>query len=133
LRDNDIDVAGATALATALRTNGALSTLWLGKNKVGDEGVIALVEALKESASKGKGKIAYLDLHKNNITKVGIASLTTLVSESPTLAALGLAGTKMQFTETEVMQSCAKENPEIGRAKAVRLWMGADMNKWPDF
>ena len=56
-----------------------------------------------------------------------------LLSESPTLAALGLAGTKMQFTETEVMQSCAKENPEIGRAKAVRLWMGADMNKWPDF
>ena len=133
LRDNDIDVAGATALATALRTNGALSTLWLGKNKVGDEGVIALVEALKESASKGKGKVAYLDLHKNNITKVGIASLTTLVSESPTLAALGLAGTKMQFTETEVMQTCAKENPEIGRAKAVRLWMGPDMNKWPDF
>ena len=39
----------------------------------------------------------------------------------------------MQFTETEVMQTCAKENPEIGRAKAVRLWMGPDMNKWPDF
>jgi len=129
LRDNEIDAAGASALATALKTNGALSTLWLGRNKLGDEGVAALSEALLA----GKSKLAYLDLHKNSITKVGVASLTTLVAESPSLAALGLAGTKMQFTETEVMQNAAKEKAEIGRQKAVRLWMGTDMNKWPDF
>jgi len=131
LRDNDIDATGAAALATAFKTNGALSTLWLGKNKLADDGVVALVDALV--SGKGKSKISILDLHKNNITKVGVASLTSLVAESPTLTALGLAGTKMQFTETEVMQNAAKEKPELGRAKAVRLWMGTDMAKWPEF
>jgi len=131
LRENDIDQAGARAIAKALQSNSAIVTLWLGKNKIGDEGTIALVEALL--AAKHTSKVAYFDLHKNNITKVGIASLTTLVAQSPSLTALGLAGTKMQFTETEIMQTNAKENPELGRTKPVRLWMGTDMNKWPDF
>ena len=65
-------------------------------------------------------------------TKTAITRLTQLVSESPTLTALGLAGMRMQLTETEIMQNAAKENPEIGRLKPVRLWVGSDMKNWPD-
>ena len=129
LRDNDVMEPGAAAVAAALEINGTLSTLWLGKNRIGDEGVVAIASALV--ANKQKSQIAILDLHKNGTTKVGHASLTQLLNESLGLTALGLAGAKMQFTETEAMQSAAKEKPEIGRAKAVRLWMGSDMNKWP--
>ena len=131
LRENEIEAAGARALAEALRSNGALSTLWLGKNKLLDDGVVAVAEALM--AARHKSKMSVLDLHKTGITKVGISSLTQLVGDSPTLTALGLAGIKMQFTETEVLQSAGKEKPELGRAKAVRLWMGTDMTKWPEF
>jgi len=131
LRDNDIEVAGAKAMASALRANGALSTLWLGKNKLQDDGVVALVDALL--AAKDGSKVANLDLHKTGMTKTGITKLNDLVSESPSLAALALVGVKLQFTETEVLQKLAKERPEIGRAKPVRLWMGTDLNKWPDF
>jgi len=129
LRDNDVMEAGAAAVAAALEINGTLSTLWLGKNRIGDEGVVAIASALV--ANKQKSQISILDLHKNGTTKVGHTSLTQLLNESLSLTALGLAGAKMQFTETEAMQSAAKEKPEIGRAKAVRLWMGSDMNKWP--
>jgi len=131
LRDNDIDQTGARAVAAAMRGNSTIVTLWLGKNKFGDEGTIALVDALV-AASK-TSKLAHLDLHKNSITKAGIASLTAYVADSPSLIALGLAGTKLQFTETELMQANAKEKPEIGRSKPVRLWMGPDMKNWPDF
>ena len=67
------------------------------------------------------------------ISKPAVASLTKLIGESPTLLALGVAGSKLQFLETEAMQQAAKERPEIGRNKPVRLWLGTDMAKWPDF
>jgi len=93
--------------------------------------VVALADAL--IAARHKSKMSVLDLHKTGITKVGITSLTQLVGDSPTLTALGLAGIKLQFTETEILQGAAKEKAEIGRTKAVRLWMGTDMAKWPEF
>ena len=73
-----------------------------------------------------------LDLHKNNISKPAVPALTRLIGESHSLVALALAGSKLQFIETEAMQQAAKENPQLGRSKPVRLWMGSDMNKWPD-
>jgi len=131
VRDNDIQVKGAGAVAEALKTNSALSTLWLGKNKLGDEGIALIVNSL--IANKAMSKVSILDLHKNGTTKVGHSSVAQLLAESPTLTALSLAGTKMQFTESDAMQTAAKEKAEIGRAKAVRLWTGSDMAKWPAF
>ena len=129
LRDNDIDGAGASAIAACLLKNEAVSTLWLGKNKMNNEGVISVIDALTEAKAS---KIANLDLHKNNVSKPAMASITKLLAESSTLMCLGLAGAKLQFIETEALQQAAQPKPELGRAKAVRLWMGNDMNKWPD-
>ena len=47
------------------------------------------------------------------------------------LTSLSLAGTKLEFTDTDALQGAAKENPELGRTKAVRLWMGKDNKNWP--
>ena len=130
LRENNLELAGAHAVASALRTNAALSTLWLGKNKLQNEGVEAIATAIVEAGATSR--VAVLDLHKNGLSKPCVPSITRLIGASPTLALLGLAGSKLQFIETEAMQQAAKEKPEIGRTKPVRLWLGAEMSKWPD-
>ena len=130
LRENDIDVGGASAIASAITVNTALTTLWLGKNKLQNDGVEAIAEAVVQAGHKSA--LAMLDLHKNNISKPAVPALTRLIGESHSLVALALAGSKLQFIETEAMQQAAKENPQLGRSKPVRLWMGSDMNKWPD-
>ena len=38
--------------------------------------------------------------------------------------------TKLEFTDTDTLQAAAK-GEEIGRAKAVRLWMGKDTKNFP--
>ncbi len=35
------------------------------------------------------------------------------------------------FTDTAALQTAAKERDDLGRAKAVRLWMGKDHRNWP--
>jgi hypothetical protein len=131
LQENEIDVDGAGAIASALKTNRDISTLWLGKNKMGNEGIDAIVDALLEA--KLRSGLAVLDVHKNGITKNGIAAITRLLGELPSITAIALVGSKLQFTEAEAMQQAAKENPEMGRSKPVRLWIGTDMNKFPEF
>ena len=130
LRDTDMDAGGGEAVARVMRESKSLTTLWLGKNRLGNEGVTALVDALLDA--KYRSKLATLDLHKNGLTKVGISSVTRLVEESPSLVALALGGSKIQFTETEVLQNAAKENATIGRTKPVRMWMGTDLKNWPE-
>ena len=55
-----------------------------------------------------------------------------LLSECYSLTALSAMGSKLEFTETEAMQAAAKEKPDLGRAKAVKLWFGADMKNFPE-
>ena len=38
----------------------------------------------------------------------------------------------MGFPDSEALTSAAKENPEIGRTKAVRLWTGKDSHRFPE-
>ena len=49
-----------------------------------------------------------------------------------TLSALSVMGAKLEFTETEALQMAAKEKPELGRLKPVKLWFGADMKNFPE-
>lgn len=60
LAGNDINDAGATALANVLINNTKLKNLGLSLNRIGDKGAIALVEALK--ANKG---LQVLNLSQN--------------------------------------------------------------------
>ena len=48
---NNIGPSGATAIAEALKVNGALTTLWLANNNVGDQGATAIGDALKVNSA----------------------------------------------------------------------------------
>ena len=47
LRNNKIGDQGAIAIGEALKVNGALTKLFLNRNSFGDQGAIAIGEALK--------------------------------------------------------------------------------------
>jgi Ran GTPase-activating protein (RanGAP) involved in mRNA processing and transport len=47
LRNNKIGNQGAIAIAEALKVNGALTFLWLEGNSIGNQGGAAIGEALK--------------------------------------------------------------------------------------
>ena len=51
LYGNQIGDKGATAIAEALKVNGAMKTLELGFNNIGDDGAKALASALEVNAS----------------------------------------------------------------------------------
>ena len=46
LENNKIGPSGATAIAEALKVNGALTELSLGGNRIGDQGATAIADAL---------------------------------------------------------------------------------------
>ena len=129
LLGNGIEQEGAQKVATALTKNKTLTAIWLGDNMLKDAGTSAIVDAL---LSVGAGsRLAQLDLSSNGIGSAGLKDIIKLLSQSPMLTSLSLAGTKLEFTDTDALQGAAKENPELGRTKAVRLWMGKDNKNWP--
>lgn len=128
LVQNDLEAAGAEALSGALKANTTLTALYLGCNRLGNDGVGAIVNALLEAGSRTS--VAQLDLHDNKIMAAGVKALLRLLSKSQSLSTLSLAGTKLEFTDTDALQSAAK-GEDIGRTKAVRLWMGKDNKSWP--
>ena len=46
LYNNQIGDQGAMAIGEALKVNGALTSLWLAENKIGDQGATAIAKAL---------------------------------------------------------------------------------------
>ena len=73
LMGNSIGDEGARALAEALKTNGALTTLNLQGNSIGTEGARALAEALKTN-----GALTELDLRQNSIPGSMLGTLSIL-------------------------------------------------------
>ena len=116
-------------MAGALKANGTLSTLWLGKNNIKNEGLAALVDGTLGSKNS---KLAVLDLQHNALTAAGLQPMQSLLSEVMSLTAVSLVGIKMDFTDMDALQTAGGAQPERGRSKAVRLWTGKDMNKFPD-
>ena len=129
LADNGLEAEGATKCAIALKNNRKLSSLWLGKNKLGNEGVSAVVDALLTAGSATR--LANLDLSNNGMGAPGVKACIKLLGECGSLAALCLAGSKLEFTDTDALQGAANVNADIGRTKAVRMWMGKDNKNWP--
>ena len=62
-----------------------LERIELEDNRVGDQIVLNLIECLIDG-----GKIAYLNLNKNNITDVGAKSIANLIEKCPNLRLLFL-------------------------------------------
>ena len=78
-----IGVEGAHALADLLRRDGlpALETLCFSGNKIQDEGVVALAEALCEMPQTS---LKELDLADVDMSDVGMKALALLVRRGPT-------------------------------------------------
>ena len=129
LAENGLEAEGASKCAICLKNNRTLSALWLGRNNLKNEGVSTVVDAMLAAGSGGR--LANLDLSNNAMGNVGVKACVKLLTECSSLACLSLAGTKLEFTDTDALQGAANVNPDIGRAKAVRLWMGKDNKNWP--
>ena len=89
----------------------------------------SLVEALLASKAT---KLSVLDLQNNDIRAAGLKALAGLLGGVMSFTALSVAGTKMEFTDTEALQTGAKEQPDKGRPKAVRLWTGKENKNFPE-
>ena len=59
LHDNSIGEAGATQLADALRINTSVEKLWLGFNSIGAEGATQLADALSTNTSVEKLNLVF--------------------------------------------------------------------------
>ena len=81
---------GITAIADALRVNGALTALNLSSDCLKDEGVSAVCEAIQ---SNKETKLASLNFADNNIGPVGANAVAAMVAVTGGLTSLNLAGT----------------------------------------
>ena len=78
-----IDAPGVEALAEGLRTNGALKTLDLSSNSIGDAGAQALAEALKTNEA-----LTQLFLRSNSIGDAGAQALAEALKTNEALTML---------------------------------------------
>ncbi|KOO27154.1 hypothetical protein Ctob_012414 [Chrysochromulina tobinii] len=85
LTGNNIGDEGAVAIAEALKVNAAVTNLFLIYNNIGDEGAIAIAEALKVNAV-----VTNLHLDANNIGAEGAKAIAEALKVNAVLTALGL-------------------------------------------
>ena len=79
---------GITAIADAVRVNGWLTALHLSSNRLEDEGIRAVCEAIK---SNKETKLASLNMGKNRIGSVGAKSVAAMVAVTGGLTSLDLS------------------------------------------
>ena len=82
LRWNSLGAEGAAALAPALAANGSLTALDLCYNKLKDEGVRAICEAIQ---SKKETKLVSLNFMHNGIGPVGANAVAVIVAVTGSL------------------------------------------------
>eukprot|EP00900_Chrysochromulina_parva_P012181 jgi/Chrpa1/20964/Chrysochromulina_OHIO_Genome00026601-RA len=84
---------GITAIAEALRVNGALTELSIYGNHVGDEGVVAICEAIQ---SNKETKLASLNFGNNGISPVGANAVAAMVALKCMYAPCGFTHHRME-------------------------------------
>ncbi|MFO1021448.1 MAG: hypothetical protein U0903_12240 [Planctomycetales bacterium] len=115
LASNGIGPCGV-ALANALKTHQGLRSLELGfsrstralhcqGNCLGDEGAIALADALKQNRT-----LMHLDLSRNGMTASGLAALIAALQENQTLQSLRIDGPG-QDVLADILQRNREQNP----------------------
>ena len=77
LSRNNLGAAGAAALAPALAANGGLAELSIYGNRVGDEGVGAICEAIQNNKET---KLTSLNFGLNGIGPVGANAVAAMVA-----------------------------------------------------
>lgn len=88
LRGNNIQAAGATALANGIKLNRSLRSLNLKWNTIGKDpsGVIALCEVLKSNLT-----ISHVDLRNNRVNNVGAKAIAEMLRANTTISHLDLS------------------------------------------
>ena len=92
LKDNGIDAAASIGIGLGIEKNNLLTNLDLSKNRIYDEGIIAIVNSLKKNI---KTPIGYLNIGYNSIKARGAKSVAELLKENKTLTELSLAANKL--------------------------------------
>ena len=85
LSSNYLYAVGAAALAPALAANGSLTALDLSVNKLKDEGVSTVCQAIQ---SNKETKLASLNFHHNDIGPVGANAVAAMVAVTGSLTSL---------------------------------------------
>jgi Ran GTPase-activating protein (RanGAP) involved in mRNA processing and transport len=102
---------GITAIADALRVNGALTKLSIYGNHIGDEGVRAICEAIQ---SNKETKLASLELGFNNIGQVGATSVAAMVAVTTGgLTKLSLAHDELGEEGTKAICEALEQNKTL--------------------
>ncbi|CAG9312143.1 unnamed protein product [Blepharisma stoltei] len=76
----------AKVIGEILRNNMNFSCIQLGKNTIGDEGVIQLIKLLRKNFS-----LVHLDISSNDITPSGAAEIFKIIKTHPSLASIDVS------------------------------------------
>jgi len=111
LRANQLDVEAAEALRTYLQDASCrLRKLWLGRNKIGEQGAKAMAQAVAVNQS-----LAMLDLQSNGIPDQGMRRVAECLNENHTLQVLLLWGNELVQANLEVYLHQFSRNEVKGR------------------
>ena len=106
---NSIKADGCRQLAKLLRGEDAsLNALSIGKNKIDDEGVEILAEALRKNQS-----LTLIDLSKNEFGDDGVAALAAALQSNTALRALNLDNNKIEDDGVEVLVDAIRKNTSL--------------------
>ena len=90
--NNGVGPVGATALAAVVAVTGSLTELSIYGNRVGDEGVCAICEAIQ---SNKETKLASLNFGENHIGPVGANAVAAMVAVTGALTELFIYGNRV--------------------------------------
>eukprot|EP00904_Undaria_pinnatifida_P003711 jgi/Undpi1/13340/HiC_scaffold_8.g02999.m1 len=126
LSQNQIHIRGARYLAEALRCNGSLVSLLLGRNLIGDEGAELLATAIPHSPS-----LAELDVSSNGLTVCVKEAFVKAALDSLQIETFRLSGNNIPPSDIEDIQEHASANVELRAVAAApesyNLWKASSI------
>lgn len=108
LNSNEVDTAGAKAVAFMLRTNKTLEDLNLSFNSIGDKGVTAIASALEFNSTLGR-----LSLRRNGIGNVGAKSIADRLPQMQGLKELLLSKNDIGHVGASALLQGLRSNVEL--------------------
>ena len=108
LGENKIGAAGAKALAQALKTNTSVTKIYLGKNEIGDAGAQVLAEALKINTT-----LKTIDLTHNKIGTAGAQAMADALKLNTSVTTLDFKQNKIGTAGAQVLAEALKINTTL--------------------
>ena len=115
---------GITAIADALRVNGALTELCIYGNRVGDEGVGAICESIQ---SNKETKLASLNFGDNGIGPVGANALAAMVAVTCSLTKLSFFPNKLEEEGTTAICEALEQNRTLKKLDISGDWRASNI------